>query len=279
MVLHRPFEPAAQTGQAKCYFISPVTRPQPGTPQRLPSVYCAHEEGICGNNRITPMPGTSYGPVMPFRPWLNPATLPQLSIAGSAAGVSAPPMPTMRLGTSASSIRATKEATVSCLRQREGSRANFSSGFPARAPDSRPSGFRGLHHRFLHAVFACPVQTNLVAIGIIEIGMTPTPGHHAWQLGHVEALSLEIAAEVIQPSDFEIQTYTVAQNGIFRTHLMQRDRAIAARCAEACIHWLFVIVEVFDELESQQIAVEVESALHVFHVQHSVIESKLPASV
>src|ERR1700723_1736316 len=101
-------------------------------------------------------------------------------------------MPKMRTGTSASSIRATKEARVSCLRQQERSGANHSSRFPARVPDSRPSGFRGLHHRFLHAVFACPVQTNLVAIGIIEIGMTPTPGHHAWQLGHVEALSVRI---------------------------------------------------------------------------------------
>src|ERR1700689_3018287 len=160
-------------------------------------------------------------------------------------------MPKMRTGTSASSIRATKEARVSCLRQQEKSGAHFSSRFSAPVPDSGPSGFRGLHHRFLHAVFACPVQTDLVTIGIIEIGMAPTPGHHAWQLGHVETLLLEIAAEVIEPSDFEIQTYTVAQNGIFRTRLMQRDRAIAARCAEACIHRLFLIVEVFDELESQ----------------------------
>jgi hypothetical protein len=95
----------------------------------------------------------------------------------------------------------------------------------------------------------------------------------------VKALLLEVAAEVIEPSDFKIQTYTVAQNGIFRTHLMQSDRAIAAGCAQACIHRLFLVLEVFDELESQQIAVELESALHVFDVEHSVIESKLPAHV
>src|SRR5271155_4443981 len=109
--------------------------------------------------------------------------------------------------------------------------------------------------------------------------MSPTPGHHAWQLGHVESLLLEIAAEVIEPLDFEIQTHTVAQNGIFRTHLMQRNRAIATRCAQARVHRPFFKLEVFDELESQQIAVELQSALHVLHVEHSVIESKLPASV
>ena len=39
---------------------------------------------------------------------------------------------------------------------------------------------RGLHHRFLHTVLACPIQANLVAVWVIEIGMPPTPGHHAW---------------------------------------------------------------------------------------------------
>jgi hypothetical protein len=70
---------------------------------------------------------------------------------------------------------------------------------------------RGLHHRFLHTVFACPIQTDLVAIGIIEVGMSPTPGHHAWQLGDVEAFLLKLAAEVVELSDFEVQTHAVAQ--------------------------------------------------------------------
>jgi len=118
-----------------------------------------------------------------------------------------------------------------------------------------------------------------VAIGIIEIGMPPTPGHHAWQLGDVEALLLEIAAEVIEVPDFQVQTHTVAQNGSFRTCLVQGDRAVAAWCPQARIHWFILIAEVFDELESQQISVEAESALHVFHVDHGVIERKLPASI
>ena len=166
---------------------------------------------MCCNNRPTPVPETSDGPVRPFRPWLSPAIPPQRPTAAFAGDGFAPSMPRMRPGTSAPSSRARKGAKVSCLRQQERSGANFSSRFPAPLPDSRPSGFRGLHHRFLHSVFACPVQTDLVTIGIIEIRMAPTPGHHAWQLGHVEALLLEIAAEVIEPSDFEIQTHTVAQ--------------------------------------------------------------------
>ena len=64
------------------------------------------------------------------------------------------------------------------------------SEMPALSPGSL---LRGLHHRFLHTVFSCPIQADLVAIGIVEIGMPPTPGHHAWQLGDVEPLLLKIA--------------------------------------------------------------------------------------
>ena len=59
-----------------------------------------------------------------------------------------------------------------------------------------------------------------MAIGIVEIGMPPTPRHHAWQLGDVKLFLLEIAAEVVEFTDFELQTYTVAQNGNFRTRLV-----------------------------------------------------------
>ena len=89
------------------------------------------------------------------------------------------------------------------------------------SPASSPGSLlRGLHHRFLHTVFSRPIQANLVAIGIVEVGMPPTPGHHAWQLGDVKPFSLEIAAKVVELSDFEIQTHSVAQNGNFRTRLV-----------------------------------------------------------
>src|ERR1700751_3673992 len=91
------------------------------------------------------------------------------------------------------------------------------SEMPALSPGSL---LRGLHHRFLHTVFSCPIQADLVAIGIVEIGMPPTPRHHAWQLGDVEPFSLEIAAEGVEFTNFEIQTHTVAQNGNFWTRLV-----------------------------------------------------------
>lgn len=210
-----------------------------------------------------------------FRPWLSPVILPQRPTAAFAGGGFAPSMPRMRLGTAAPSNGVRKGAKVSYLRQQERSRANYSSRFPARVSDSRPSGFRGLHHRFLHAVFSCPVQTDLVAIGIIEIGMAPTPGHHPWQLGHVEALFLEIAAEVIERTDFKIQTYTVAQYGIFRTHLMQSNGAVATGCAQPRIHGPFLILEIFYEFEAQQISVEDKPAFDVLNVDHGMIQSKL----
>jgi hypothetical protein len=145
---------------------------------------------------------------------------------------------------------------------------------------SSPGCFlRGLNHRFLHAIFSRPIQANLVAIGIIEISMSPAPGHHAWQFGDIEVFFLELAAELVEFSDFEVQAHTIARNGIPRTHLMQSDRPIPTRRAQARIHRPIFVAEVFDELESQQIAVEDKPPLHVLNVDHGMIESKLSFSV
>jgi len=75
-------------------------------------VYTAREDGIRCSKWIKQKHGTSSGHVRPSRPWLNLATPLLPSTAVSAGGGSAPFMPTMRLGTSVSSIRATKEARV-----------------------------------------------------------------------------------------------------------------------------------------------------------------------
>lgn len=83
-----------------------------GTPARLLGVYCPHEEGICCNNRTRLIPGASSGPVRRFRLWLNLAILRQRPTAASAGGGSAPSMPRMRPGTSASSSRARKEVRL-----------------------------------------------------------------------------------------------------------------------------------------------------------------------
>ena len=137
---------------------------------------------------------------------------------------------------------------------------------------------RDLSHRFLHAIFACPIQADLVAIGIIKISVSPAPGHHARQFRDVEFLLLKPAAELVQFSDFEVQTHTIARNGILRTHLMQSNRSVTTRRAQSCIHRLILVAEVFNELESQQVAVETESTLHVFHVDLGVVESESPVN-
>src|SRR5271165_4714207 len=69
-----------------------------------------------------------------------------------------------------------------------------------------------LHHRLLHAVLACPIQADLVAIGIVEIRMPPAPRHHARQLRDVEALLLELAAEAIEFVDFEVQPHSITRD-------------------------------------------------------------------
>src|SRR5882762_4286776 len=150
----------------------------------------------------------------------------------------------------------------------------------ANAEGSSPSGLsRRLHHGFLHAVFACPIQADLVAIGIIEISVPPAPRHHTWQLSDVEASFLQLPAKVVEIADFEVQAHTFARNGNRRTSLMQRDGCIATRRAQAPIHLRTFIAEVFNELESKQITVETNSAIHVFNVDHGVVEGKLSFSI
>ena len=118
-----------------------------------------------------------------------------------------------------------------------------------------------------------------MAIGIIEISVPPTPRHHAWQFGDVEVLLLELSAEVVEFSDFEVQAHAIARNGLSRTRLMQSDRSIPSRRAEARIHRLILVAKVFDELESQQIAVEDKPAFHVSNVDHGLIEGEFPFSL
>src|ERR1700680_3964031 len=60
---------------------------------------------------------------------------------------------------------------------------------------------------------------------------------------------------------------------------MQGDGPVAPRRAQPSIYRRTLIAEVFDELESKQIAVEAESLLHVFNVYHGVVEGKLSVSV
>src|SRR5271154_5072466 len=118
-----------------------------------------------------------------------------------------------------------------------------------------------------------------MAIGIIQISVPPAPGHHAGKLGYVEALLLKLATEVVEIVNLEVETDTITRNGGARTSLMQGDSSIAARCTHARVHRHSFIAELFDQLESKHVAVEVESAIHVFHVDHGVVEGKFSVRV
>jgi len=56
---------------------------------------------------------------------------------------------------------------------------------------------------------------------------------------------------------------------------VQSNGAIAARRTQSGIDWPALIAEIFDQLESQLVAVEVHPALHVFHVDHGMVEGEL----
>src|SRR5580693_2041025 len=60
---------------------------------------------------------------------------------------------------------------------------------------------------------------------------------------------------------------------------MQGDSTIATGRAHPRIHRRTLVAKIFNELESKQIAVETESALYVLHVNHGVVESKLPGRI
>jgi hypothetical protein len=57
--------------------------------------------------------------------------------------------------------------------------------------------------------------------------------------------------------------------------LMQGEGSIAARFAHACVYRRALIAEVFDQVESKHIAVETDSAIHVFQPFPVRIQSAL----
>ena len=118
-----------------------------------------------------------------------------------------------------------------------------------------------------------------MSIRVIQVSVPPAPRHHAGHFRDVEALLLKLSAEIVEIGDFKVQAHAITRNGSIRTRLMQSDRPIAAGSAQARIHCRALMAEVFDELESKQIAVETGSALNVLNVDHGVVESKFPAGI
>src|SRR5580700_517687 len=59
--------------------------------------------------------------------------------------------------------------------------------------------------------------------------------------------------------------------------MVQGDGPISTGRDHSRIHRRTLIVEIFDELEPKQIAIETEGAPYILNVDHSVVEGKLPA--
>src|SRR4051812_6583396 len=100
--------------------------------------------------------------------------------------------------------------------------------------------------------------------GVVEVGMTPAPGHHGGQLREIEAPLLELAAKVIQVTNFEIEAHSLAGNRCACGGLVQSNSPVASGRAQPCIYGPALVTEILDELESQPVTVKVHPALHVF---------------
>jgi hypothetical protein len=119
------------------------------------------------------------------------------------------------------------------------------SEMPASSPGSL---LCGLHHRFLHPFFACPIQADLVAIGVVEVGMPPTPRRHAWHLGDVKPLfagdcGRSCRVHRLRNTDAHLRSKRRLPDppDVMRSYHR-------SRCAQARIYRLILIAEVFDEL-------------------------------
>src|SRR5215472_7614910 len=56
---------------------------------------------------------------------------------------------------------------------------------------------------------------------------------------------------------------------------MQGDGAVTTRRRQTGVNGNTVVAEVFDEFEAQQVAIEAERTVHVFDVDHGVVEGEL----
>src|SRR5215469_735025 len=89
----------------------------------------------------------------------------------------------------------------------------------------------GFDHALLPALLAGPVEADFVTVGVVEVGVPPTPFHHAWHLGDVEALSDEAATEIVESSNLKVEPHSLAHERRARAGLMERNGPIASRRA------------------------------------------------
>jgi acetyl esterase/lipase len=105
---------------------------------------------------------------------------------------------------------------------------------------------RSFHHRLFHAILACPIQADLVAVRIVQIRVAPTPGHHLWQLGDIETFLLQLATEVVEFAHLEIQPDAVARNRRTLSGLVEGNRSVSSRSTEPGVNRLIFVPEILD---------------------------------
>lgn len=113
-----------------------------------------------------------------------------------------------------------------------------------------------------------------MAVGIVQIDVAPAPGHHLRHFGEIEAGLLQLAAEIIELGDFEIEADAFAGDGIVRAGLMESDCAVVAGGAEAGVDGFAFVAEIFDEFEAEEVVVEAGGTLDILDVDHGVIEGE-----
>ena len=98
-----------------------------------------------------------------------------------------------------------------------------------------PACLAALHHALLHSLFTGPIQADLVAFGIVQVGMTPSPRHHLRLLSENESRACVTLAEVVQLAHLEVKPHAIARDRRSRSGLMQGDGAVSAWRSQARI--------------------------------------------
>src|SRR5258706_6368450 len=126
--------------------------------------------------------------------------------------------------------------------------------------------------RFFEALGAGPIEADLVTVGIIQVGVHPAPRHQGGRLGEFRARSFELFAEGFKVANFEVEPYAIGGERFSGLEQMQGDGRSSGRGFEARIDNLRTSAKLFDEFETQEVAIEAERSPDILRVDHGVVE-------
>src|SRR6266852_3692003 len=116
------------------------------------------------------------------------------------------------------------------------------------------------------------VQTDLVTVGVIEIGVFPSPGHLLGLLRELHASGFQTLAETLQVLHLEVQTHAAGSQFVAWRDRVQSNRRIAARRLEASVDAPAFMLKVFEQLESKAVRVEPQRRGHISGINHGMVE-------